>query len=155
MEPAFGGYPSRWVLHPWGTNEGGEGSTGLLEPHPVCQNSVSLLAGWLFALLTSGVFVWVDTPPANSPPRACLRHQAPPAASHFSQEKAAPPGPHTTPATALKVGAGRQSQNCLESKQLRTQSGLARRLAATKGHCEEGPWSRRDPFSSLLTRPAC
>lgn len=112
---------------------------------------------WL-AVCTShlqSVCVRVDTPPANSQPRTCLRHQAPPVASHFSRGKCSPTRPPHGLTAALKVGAGRPSQDCPESKHLRTQFGLVGRPAATKGHCEGCLWSRRDPFSSPRMRLAC
>lgn len=120
----------------------------------VRTQSPSWLAGCLRFSPLECLFGWTHPLQTARPGLVCGTRPCPPPAT-FPEENAAPPGPHTTPATALKVGAGRRSQNCLESKQLRTQSGLARRLAATKGQCEGGPWSRRDPFSSLITRPAC
>ena len=104
---------------------------------PFVRLSPSHWAGWL-SFSPPRLFVWVDTPPTNSQPRGVCG-TSPPAASRFSRGKCSPTLPHSALIAALKVGAGRRSQNCLESKQLRTQFGLVRRLEATKGHCEGCP----------------
>lgn len=138
------------------------GSFGLQEPRPIDQKSVSLLPGWLFALLTSRACVFGSTHPLQtaSPGPACgtrarLRHQAPPVASHFSRGKCSPTRPPHGPDGSFEGGSWEASQDCPESKHLRTQFGLVRRLAATKGHCEGCLSSRRDPFSSPRMGLAC
>lgn len=143
-EPSVGCSVSKWgALHPWGALEGAAFScrsgVGGWGAHLSDGPPLTGLAGWL-PFSPPSLFVWVATPPANSQPRGVCgpRPRLRPAASaegSTALRSPAGPGSHA----ASKVGAGRRSQNCPESKQLRTPSGLVRRLAATKGHCEGCP----------------
>lgn len=107
----------------------GCGSIGLQEQclPPLARTQSPLCLAWLFALLTSRVRLFGSTRPLpTASPRPVCGSQTGPRLwpATFPEENGAPQEPPHALIAALKVEAGRRSQNCMKGKQLRTQSGL-------------------------------